>query len=117
METTRPVLDPKLLNPNGSLQKKSVMPGYNGIPFRGAAPFLKDIDDPSKQPKTAYQVHMDIFDLSSVDDRNYYAQVWQMAANGFVLISADERQYDEEKKNWRVFLRWAQPYTYAPESI
>jgi hypothetical protein len=112
----RPALDNRLLNPNNALEKKVSLPGYNSIPFRGTPPFLKDLDDVTKQPKTAYQVYADIFDLSIPDDRFYYSQVWQLAANGFALISADERQYDEDAKNWRVFLRWALPYTYAPES-
>lgn len=114
---SRPTLDQRQLNPHGSLQKRISMPGYNGVPFRGTPPFLKDEDDPAKQPKTAYQVYADIFDLSIPEDLAYYGQVWQLAANGYVLISADERKYDEEKKNWRVFLRWAQPYTYAPENF
>ena len=112
----RPVIDSRLLNPGGAASKKMTLPGYNNVPFRGVPPFLKDEDDPSRLPKQAMQVYVDVFDMSDDEDRKYYSQVWQMAANGYCLISADERQYDDAKKNWRVFLRWALPYTYAPES-
>lgn len=109
----RPDLDAAMLDPGGVVSQPSRMPGWDGMPFRGAVPFLKNDDGEHNQPQIAYSVHADVFDMSDEEDRDYYAKVWQMAANGYALISADERQWVPEKKSWCVFLRWATPYTYV----
>jgi hypothetical protein len=113
--TNRPELDQRMLDPGGVVGQPNVFPGHNGMPYRGRSPFLREDDPEHVQPREAFQVHVQIFDLSVEEDLKYYSEVWQTVANGLAFISADERQYDPDKKNWRVFLRWGIPYTYAPK--
>lgn len=110
----RPPLDTRLLGTQGGT-KQSVLPGHNGIPFRGPVPFIKEEDDEAKQPKVGYEVRVDIFELRDDEDRKYYSQVWQLASSGFAIISSEEKVYDEDVKNWRIFLRWALTFTYMPD--
>ena len=79
---TRPPIDPQLLSTQGAAQK-SVLPGHNGVPFRGPVPFLKDEDTDDGQPQVGYEVRVDIFELRDEVDRAYYSQVWQLASSGF----------------------------------
>lgn len=112
VKPNRPVLDPSLLNASGS-SKKTVLPGRHKLPFRGDVPFLKE--DDAEQPDMACEVRVDIFEMRNDEDRKYYSNVWQLVSLGFAIISSEEKVYDEDVKNWRIFLRWALLYTYMPE--
>ncbi len=112
IKPVRPKLDPKLLSHPGHDQK-NIVPGHGKLPFRGDVPFLKE--DDAEQPETGYEVRVDIFEMKIDEDREYYSDVWQLASTGFAVISSEEKVYDPDVKNWRIFLRWALVYTYMPE--
>lgn len=105
-------LDPQLIDPYGMLDKQSVLPGFDGLPFRGRVPSLKDTD--RVQPQTSSQVYVHVLDLSNEKHLKLYRQICQVVGNGMAQISVEERKYDEEKKNWRVFIRWMLNYTHMP---
>lgn len=112
----RPPLDTRLLGQQG-VKQQSTLPGHQGLPFRGPVPFIKEDDNEEKQPKVGYEVRVDIFELKDDEDRKYYSQVWQLASSGFAIISSEEKVYDVDVKNWRIFLRWALTYTYMPDEV
>lgn len=105
-------IDPRLIDPWGTLNKGFTFPGHEGLPFRGRIPSLKDSDP--VQPQVGTQVYVDILDLSNKGDLEKYRQICQVVGNGIATISAEERVYDEDKKNWRVFIRWVLNYTHMP---
>lgn len=82
------------------------MPGYDGLPFRGDVPDLKNDDPEHKLPQIGQTAHVEILDLSIKDQLKHYEEVCQLVANGFAAISKEDMQWDPKKKNWRVFLRW-----------
>ena len=110
-----PAIDSQFLDPGGVANDPLTMPGFLGIPFRGAVPNIKEDDPEYKQPQLGSTVHVRIFDLSKTADLEYYEKVWQSIANGFMVLSAEAREYDKDSKTWRVFLRWAVPYSYVPK--
>lgn len=110
-----PEVPEDLLDPFKTLTQQSVLPGFGGMPFRGTVPDLKE-DDP-RRPEPAYQAFVRVFDLSNTKDLEYYEKIYQVAYNGFAVICAEERAYDKQKRNWRVFLRWAWTYSHMPEEV
>ena len=87
------------------------MPGFEGLPFRGEVPDLKN-DDPEKlQPTFNQKAHIEILDLWNETQLTRYRDICQVVANGFGAISKEDMQYDEKKKSWRVFIRWLEYFT------
>lgn len=109
-------IEPTLVDPSkGQRDMPPIHPGMDGLPFRGHVPDLKN-DDPTKvQPRQGARVHVEILELDKADDRKRMEQIYSLVANGTAIISAEEREYDSEMKNWRVFLRWADMYVYNPQ--
>jgi len=107
-----PFMDPKLQDPHKTHNKDSVLPGHNGLPFRGPVPNLKDSDP--VQPEVANQVFVHVLNLTDKEDLKTYQKICQMVGNGYAQISFEEREYDKEAKNWRVLIRWMLLYTHMP---
>ena len=111
-EFERPSIPHELLDPAGVAHKPPVMPGIDGLPFRGPIPNLRETDPDHLRPQVGYEAHADILDLSIREDLQYYRDVFQVIAHGYAIMGAEDRQYDPEKKNWRVFLRWYEQFTH-----
>ena len=105
----------RLLDPHQTKDKDFTLPGWDGMPFRGPIPYLKESDPDYRQPQVAYEPHVWILDLSLKEDLEDYRSVYQLVTNGAAVISAEERQYDQDSKNWRIFLRWALVFTHIPK--
>jgi hypothetical protein len=115
LEPARPRFDPRLLDPHGTQSLELVFPGHDGLPFRGSVPQLKEDDSTEKRPQVGTQLYVDVLDLSKPDDLLHYRDVCQMVANGYAQVSYEDRQYDEDVKNWRILLRWFLNYAYVPK--
>jgi hypothetical protein len=108
-------LDPKLLDPTGGqMHQQPMLPGYDGVPYRGAIPNVKQLDPEHKQPQVGAKVHVEILDLSKDEDLKRYRDVCQMIANDFGKISQERIEFDDKKKNWLVFIRWLEMFAYDP---
>jgi len=81
-------------------------PQFEGLPFRGAAPDLKNTDPSHMQPKICYEVHVRQFDLKNEKHLEEYENIFQQVAEGSVTVSFEERVYDDDIKSWRVLLRY-----------
>jgi hypothetical protein len=92
-----------------------VFPGFEGLPFRGIVPDRKELDPEKLQPQQGVRAHVEILDMAVEEDRKRMEDIYTTVANGHAIISAEEREYDPDKKNWRVFLRWADLYMYNPQ--
>lgn len=57
-----------------------------------------------------YTCHADIFDLSDDEDRKKYEEISTRIANNNIITRLHKllREYDTDKKNWRVLLEWAE---------
>jgi hypothetical protein len=109
-------IEPDLIDPSkGQRDMEAKFPGFEGLPFRGHVPNLKTNDPEPMQPRQGARVHVEILEMSKEDDRKRMAHVFTLVANGTAVISAEEREYDIEAKNWRIFLRWADLFTYNPQ--
>jgi hypothetical protein len=108
---------PELIDPTGQLHKESILPGFEGTPFRGPVPDLRHDDAMRKQPEMHYKVHVEVLDLSVEEDMKRFRDVCQTIANGFGQPSKEDMQYDAEKKNWRVFIRWMEFFSAMPKGM
>lgn len=116
-ENGRAVLPDKLVDPAGVFQQPMVLPGLEGLPFRGdSIPNLKEDDPDALRPKIGQQIFADVLDLSEPKDMRYYQQVMQLVGNGFAQLSVEERKYDNAIKSWRVFIRWILYYGYMVQT-
>ncbi len=107
-------IDKKLLDPYDSMERENVWPGRDGLPFRGkSVPSIKDDDE--LQPSRATKAHVDVFNLADQEDLIAYEKVMQVIANGFGALGAEERVYDNDVKNWRIFVRWWELYFHMPK--
>lgn len=108
------VIDKRLLDPHGVSGAPFTLPGFDGFPFRGTVPDLKEQD--SRQPQLGAETHVDILDLSEEADLKAYRNIIQLVGNNYAAISAEERQWIAESQNWKVFIRWMLYYTYLPDA-
>jgi len=90
---------------------------YEGLPYVGTPYDLKDKDPDDQKPQLAHKGQVAILDLSQEDDLQQYRHIVQRLADGKALHSAEERVYDPESKNWRVFIRWLEPFYEPPANI
>lgn len=108
-------IDSVLLDPSaGQCRQAPVFPGHEGLPFRGAVPNLKHDESQRLQPQTGAIVRVDVLNLANDEDKDEFAKIGQLVANGYAIVSKEEIQYDPDIKNWRVFIRWAELYAYNP---
>lgn len=114
--TVPETLPANLLDPHGVLGAQSILPGHNGIPFRGPVPHLRESDPEYRQPQTGHQAKVEILDLAKPDDLTKYQDIIQMTVNGFAEIGLEDQRYDEATKNWRVLIRWYKLFSYMPKS-
>lgn len=94
-------------------------PGWDDIPFRQPEaddlPFIKRDDPEHLQPKIVVDARIRVFDLSRPKDLSDYSRVWDLAAKGTVMISAEERHWSEKTHSFHVFLRWGELYREMPK--
>lgn len=108
-------LDPNLLDPTGGqVNERPILPGFEGLPFRGSVPNIKETDPDHLQPQVGYKAHVEILDLSKPKELERYRDVCQMITNGFGQISQERIEYNKTKKSWLIFIRWLEGYTYDP---
>lgn len=109
-----PDIPVELLDPHGALNKPNVLPGYNGIPFRGEEiPQIKETD-PVK-PEVALDGQAAVFDLSKPEHLKYYKNIFHMAYNGRAQIGIDRVDFDANTGKYTAFVRWALIYTHMPK--
>lgn len=56
------------------------------------------------QPHT--DVKVDIFDLSNEEDLEKYRHIFQRAGLHQIKIFEEQKQFIDETKNWKVFIKW-----------
>lgn len=110
-----PRIDQQLLDPHNVLGRAGVLPGMDGIPFRGPIPDLKEKDP--KQPEVGFQAFVRVFNLADKEDLAYYEKIYQLAYNGSAMITLEERKYDEQIQSWRILVRWVSMYSYLPQDV
>lgn len=116
-DTKRWSIDRSLVDPSGGQRDlEPTMPGFNGLPFRGIPWDRKEKDPDYLQPQVGARVHVEILEMHKPEDRKRMEDIYAMFTNGTAVISAEERHWDEEIKSWRVFIRWADLYTYNPQA-
>ncbi len=107
----------QLLDPHNTKNAPIHLPGFQGAPFKGSAvPNLKSDDPQHRQPQIGLEPHLFILDLSKPEDRKDYEGVMTLIAHGYAVLSCEERVYDNDIKNWRVFLRWAATISYMTKN-
>lgn len=109
--------DPLLLSPTQGAPAGGppVLPGWEGLPFYGQMVDIKKTDPDRKKPQVGMRANVDILALNDEKDLATYRKIMQLVANQYAQISAEDRQYDQETKSWRVFLRWVELFTFMPK--
>ena len=89
---------------------------FEGLPYRGPVVDFKDKDPISKQPVMRYEAHVDIFDLSDTDQKKAYQKVVQKLVTDEATMSYEEKEYDAEKKTWRILIVYTDMFYTAPKN-
>jgi len=87
---------------------------YEGFPYVGPPFDFKDDDPDEFRPQKKLNACVAQFDLSKPEDMEQYRGISQRIANGLAQISFEEKNYDEDTKTWRIFMRWLEPYFVPP---
>jgi hypothetical protein len=103
-----------LVDPHTVLNKEFVFPGLEGLPFRGSIPTLKEDDPPEKRPQVGMQTFVKILELDKEEDMQMYTDIAQLVANGVAQISFEDRRWIEDKKNWKVLIRFMLMFYHMP---
>lgn len=81
--------------------------GSAGYPFRGKNPPLTTEEEYLKlQPTGKFRSRL--FFLSKEKDLRDYSLIRDKAVNGLYAIVDRDRQWDEESKNYRIYLEWVE---------
>jgi hypothetical protein len=109
--------DKRLASPTNGLDISPEVhfPGWQGVPYRGVPGMFREGDPQAIQPRQGVETFVDIFDLSKPEDKEEYDRVIQVIANGHGVLSKEDLRYDEQLKNWRVFIRWGLYFAYNPQ--
>ena len=108
-------LPKELIDPNGVMGVPGILPGYDGLPFRGKKiPDVKEDDPDRKKPQQGIQVHLDILHMNNKEDRERYTSIMQLVVNGFGQVGLEEVVNDEKNNSWRILLRWYELYSHLP---
>jgi hypothetical protein len=96
-----------------------ILSGIDGVRFRlrkgQAIPQLKDSDPDHLRPKPVADAYTRVFDMSDDEDLKEYTRVWNEAAKGHIMISAEERHWCDATQNFKIFLRWGDVYLEIPD--
>jgi hypothetical protein len=103
-----------LVDPHAVLNKEFVFPGLEGLPFRGSVPTIKEDDPPEKRPQVGTQAFVKILELDNDDDLQLYMDIAQLVSNGVAQISFEDRRWIEEKRNWKVLIRFMLIFYHMP---
>ena len=106
-------INPSLLDVSGHIEDAPVLPGMDGLPYRGPVQLFKDKDPNHKRPQRCGQAHVDVLELWDEVDRKRYEEICQLFVNGFAQLSREDLQYVPAKKGWIAFVRWIE-YFMAP---
>ena len=87
---------------------------YGGFPYVGPPFDFKDDDPDEFRPQKKLNACVAQFDLSKPEDMEQYRGISQRVADGLAQISFEEKNYDEDTKTWRIFMRWLEPYFVPP---
>lgn len=99
----------------GFMQSSSLGRMFDGLPYEGAVLNFKETDPAHRKPQLKYRVKVKIFDLAEEEHMKEYTQISQRFADGLSICSYEKMEYDEQRNNWRVLLRWFDPYYKAPD--
>lgn len=87
---------------------KVVMPGYDGLPFKGQS--IPDLVKGGKAPVEKRYAKVKIFDLSNKEQLAEYQAICDLVAKGWCALSKEDMQWVPEKQNWIVFIRYLERY-------
>lgn len=100
----------------GRLQETTNGFQYEGLPYVGPALDYKDDDPEEFQPQLKHNGCVAVFDLSKTEDMDQYRALIQKICDRGAVLSVEERAYDATTKNWRVLVRWFEPFYQAPDA-
>lgn len=109
--------DPMLLSPTQGAPAGGTprLPGWDGLPFYGQVPDMKNADGDHKKPQVGMRAHVDMFVLNVPEELKRYRDIMQLVANEYAKISFEDLRYDEAAKTWRILLRWVELFTFMPK--
>ena len=87
---------------------------YEGFPYVGPPFDFKDDDPDEFRPQKKLNACVAQLDLSKPEDMEQYRGISQRMADGLAQVSFEEKNYDEDTKTWRIFIRWLEPYFVPP---
>lgn len=85
---------------------KTVEGVFEGIPYKGAPINLKSTDNVDDKLKLNQVLRVRRFDLEKSEDLEEYERVCQSIQDGHAQLSFEKMEYDPERRQWIVLLRW-----------
>lgn len=77
---------------------------YDGLPYKGKVRDYKENDPDDKLPQMGMEAHVDIFELNDKEQLKAYEAVVQKLVSDRAILSYEEKEYDQELKNWRILI-------------
>jgi hypothetical protein len=93
-------------------------PGMDGIPFRTqrpAVPSYKQDDPDSRRPQVVTDMHVDVFDMGSEEQRARLADILSKCAKGRAYESSRSQEFDRETGTYKVLLIWGEFFLEDPQ--
>ena len=87
---------------------------FEGYPYRGPALNLKKDDPPEKQPQLKHTVQVRSFNLGDPAQLAEYQVVCQGFADQKYVCSHEDIKFDDKAGEFKVYLRWMEPWYGAP---
>ena len=81
--------------------------GPAGFPFRGNNPPTTKLEE-YENLQLSGKARWRLFYLAKPEDAKAYTAVRDKCANGYYALVDRDRQWDEETKNYRIFMEWVE---------
>lgn len=90
---------------------------FEGLPFKGDVPSLKESDPDYLRPKLQETVHIKVFDTAVPEDMCAMEKVMQETRTipPTVRIYERDKQFIEITGSWRIFMTWTELYYAMPD--
>lgn len=109
-----PPITKEMIDPHGALNQPEILPGMDGLPFRGKAiPNLKADDPMSARPQRAVQGHAAVFDLTNPEHLKYYQTLFHLVYNDRAVIGHSQVDFSPTTGKYMAFVRWGFVYCYS----
>lgn len=87
---------------------------YKGLPFKGSQMIFRKKDPPHLQPQKQMESRCAVFNLWEPEDMQKFNDLLDEVAKQTKIIWKEDKQWIEEKQNWKMLIIWFSAYYTDP---